>query len=493
MHRFVSSVVLKRGASPVWLACGLVSLLTLSGCGHKAENATASVSDPPMVQLIKPEYRKIVRVVGQPSFVEAYERTSIFPKVTGYIDKWNVDIGDKVKKGDVLATLFVPELVEDCETKHRTVKLDAERVELALKVVEVAKADVEAAAARLEEAKAIVDKYESDVGRWASEVKRLQREVDRGVVDPQVLLESQNQNRMSGASWKAAQSTVLKAKAQLDSEKATLAKAQVDVEVARRDLAVADSDAKRMDAWVSYLQLIAPYDGIVTVRNANTWDFVLPSSGDPTADQRGPHLSPGNKAAPIYVVERTDIVRVFVDIPEQDANYVQIGTKASVQIKGYKDQWIPATVTRTSWALNVKSRTLRAEIDLPNPGSQILPGMYAYGKVIIERPNVRALPLAALKPSGDQIYYWSYENGKAVRTEVQTGVSDGTWIEVTNRLDPKSVATDAWTPIDGSEPVIMGDLSVLAEGAPVRLHGAGEANGQALAKTNKETRKTKIE
>ena len=106
---------------------------------------------------------------------------------------------------------------------------------------------------------------------------------------------------------------------------------------------------------------------------------------------RAPYLSPGG-AAPIYVVDRTDVVRIFVDIPEQDANYVHIGTKATVLAKAFRDEPIPGTVTRTSWALNIKSRTLRAEIDLPNPGSQLLPGMYAYAKVIIERPGVQALP-----------------------------------------------------------------------------------------------------
>ena len=147
--------------------------------------------------------------------------------------------------------------------------------------------------------------------------------------------------------------------------------------------------------------------------------------------ERSPNLSPGG-AAPIYVVDRTDIVRIFVDIPEQDANYVHIGTKATVLAKGYRDEPIPGTVTRTSWALNVKSRTLRAEIDLPNPDSQLLPGMYAYAKVIIERPGVRALPLAALTHSGEKTYCWKHEDGKAVRAEIQTGVSDGEWIEVTN-------------------------------------------------------------
>ena len=63
---------------------------------------------PRRVQLLRPQVRKIVRVVGQPSFIESYERTSIYAKPSAYILKWIVDIGDKVKKGDVLATLFAP-------------------------------------------------------------------------------------------------------------------------------------------------------------------------------------------------------------------------------------------------------------------------------------------------------------------------------------------------------------------------------------------------
>ena len=143
---------------------------------------------------------------------------------------------------------------------------------------------------------------------------------------------------------------------------------------------------------MDYLTLTAPFDGVITARNANTFDFVLPTTGDPTAMLPSPPTSRPAAAAPIYVVDRTDIVRIFVDIPEQDANYVHVGSKATVLAKAYRDEPIPGTVTRTSWALNMKSRTLRAEIDLPNPGSQLLPGMYAYVKVIIERPGVRALP-----------------------------------------------------------------------------------------------------
>ena len=419
-----------------WLLFGLLAALAAPGCGHQAKIEFTNDAKPPAVQLIQPQVRKIVRVVGQPSFIESFERTSIYPKPSAYIKKWNVDIGDKVKKGDVLATLFVPELVEDHETKQATVLLDQERIALAKEVVNVAKADVQAAEARLKEAQAILDKYQAEVDRWDSEVTRLDHEVNQGVVDRQVLVESTHQLKSSTAARDKAKATIKRAEAELLSKRSMLSKAEVDVRVAEADLKVAESEARRLKAWMGYLTLTAPFAGVITARNANTFDFVLPSTGDPSANTRAPHLSPGGGAAPIYVVDRTDIVRIFVDIPEQDANYIHVGTKASVLARAYRDEPIPASVTRTSWALNTKSRTLRAEIDLPNPGSQLLPGMYAYAKVIIERPGVRALPLSALTYSGEQSYFWTYENGRAVRTEVQTGVSDGEWIEVTNRQRP---------------------------------------------------------
>jgi HlyD family secretion protein len=451
------------------LGVWLLALLALPGCS-KPEKTAPSVSEPPVLHVIQPPLRKITRIVGQPSFVQSYERTSIYPKVTGYIEKWNVDIGDKVKKGDVLATLFVPELRENWETKKATVKYDKERVDLALKIVKVAQADVKAAEARLVEARRILDAYKSEVDRWDSEVKRLKREVERKVVAPQILLESQNQHRSDIAKWEAAKATVVTREAELLSKTATLEEDIIDVGVARARLLVAESEARRLEAWVGYLKLYAPYDGIIVARNANTWDFVLPGQGDPTAMVRAPDLSPSGQAAPIYVVDRTDIVRIYVDVPERDANYIKIGTEATVKVWSYRDEWLPASVTRLSWALNIKSRTMRAEIDLHNPETQMLPGAYAYGKVVIELPSVRALPKKALSHSGGKSFIWGYEKGHAVRTEVQTGATDGEWIEVTNRHSKsKSLGAGHWTPIDGSEQVLFGKLSTLTEGAPVRL------------------------
>jgi multidrug efflux pump subunit AcrA (membrane-fusion protein) len=449
----------------------LAAALAAAGCGDKRPSAGKSVSDPPTVELVKPSARKIVRVVGQPSFVDAYEQTPIYPKMTAYIEKWVVDIGDKVKKGDELATLFVPELRQSYETKKADVLVAKARVDLCLKKVDVAAAEVTASEARVAEAKAALGRYKAAVDRWNTEVKRLQGEADRGVVAPQILVESIRQQQAEVSNYEAQQSTVAARTADDMARRADLEKAKVDVTLARADVLVADSEAKRLEAWVGYLTLTAPYDGVIVARNANTGDFVLPATGDPSADRYAPDVSPA-KAAPVYVVARTDVVRVFVDVPEEDANFVQIGTKANVLVRAFRDKPMPAAVTRTSWALNVKSRTLRAEIDLKNTDSQILPGMYAYGKVVIEREAARAVPVKALTYDGDQTFCWRHENGKAVRTEVQTGVSDGEWVEVTNRRLAASSDDDGWAPIDGSEEVILGDLSVLTDNAPVRVDPA---------------------
>ena len=248
-------------------------------------------------------------------------------------------------------------------------------------------------------------------------------------------------------------------------------KSNVDVSVARADLAVAESDESRLTAWIGYPTLTAPFDGVIVARNANTGDFVLPATGDPTRESSAPRHLDFKRLADLR------------GRPSRHCPSLCRHFRTGGQLRPYRDEGerarpgvprrrLPATVTRTSWALNIKSRTLRAEIDLANPDSQLLPGMYAYGRVTIECTGVRAVPVDALVHSGDQTFCWLYKNGKAVRTEVDTGVSDDEWIEVTNHRRPVSREAPSnkvpWTRIDGSEPVILGDLSILADGAPVR-------------------------
>ena len=354
-----------RSVGRAWL---LICLVATAGCGHDKKIEFEKNAKPPKVQVIQAAKRNIVRVVGQPSFIESYERTSIYPKPMAYIDKWILDIGDKVKKNDVLAILFAPELIEELGTKKAAVVLDRERIDLAKEQVEVAKADVTAAEARLKETQAILEKYQSEVDRWDAEVKLLTKQVASVVINRGVLFESTNQLKSSTAARDKAKATIERAQAELVLARAMLGKDVVEVRVTEAALKVAQSEEKYAKAWVDYLTLGAPFNGVITARNANTFDFVLPTTGDPTAFYLSPDISPSGGAAPIYVVDRVDVVRVFVDIPEQDANYVHTGSRATVLARAYRDEPIAGTVTRISWALNMKSRTLRAEVDLKNSG-----------------------------------------------------------------------------------------------------------------------------
>ena len=370
----------------LFLAIGFPAAVITPGCGKKAENHYTSVTEPPRVRLTRPAIRTIVRLIGQPSFVQSYEASSVYPKMNAYISKWIVDIGDKVKKGDTLANLFVPELVAEHGTKRTAVVLDQERIAPAKEVVEVAKAAVKAAVARLEEARAELAGFRAEAERWDSEVKRLEGELKRGVVNPQDVLQTTNRWRATVASQNAASATVLKADAELLSRRAALTKAEIDVGVAEAALRVAESEEKRLQAWVDYLVLPAPFDGIVVGAQRQYFRLCPARQGRSFRVPRGPYLSPSGTLSPIYVVDRTDIVRVFVDIPEQFANFVQIGSKATVLIRAYRERPIAGTVTRTSW----RSTSIAApatEIDLRNPESQVLPGMYAYASVVIERPE----------------------------------------------------------------------------------------------------------
>jgi RND family efflux transporter MFP subunit len=379
----------------------------------------------------------------------------MYAKVSGFIKKFYVDIGDQVKTGTLLCEIFVPELDEEHQRKAAQVELDKRAVEQAEKLVKVADSNLQTALAQLAEAHAEVGRYQAEVVRWESEVNRDTQMVKDKILDAQVLDESQKQLDSSKATRDAAHATVAARDAACLSAAATQVKARIDVAWAKAKVKVAEADQRETAARLAYTKVTAPYDGVVTVRNANTGDYVQAASGDRSTSGQ----------APIFVVARTDLVRVYVDVPETFARYVGEGTCALVRAEALDGLEIPATVTRTSWSLNEKTRTLRAEIDLPTkdyPGMR--PGMYVYANVIIQRPHAHVLPAGAVVVLGNETYCYLLEDGKAVKTPVRRGISDGTWVEV-----PKKKVGDAWTSFTDDEEVIAGDLDEITDGQRVEV------------------------
>jgi multidrug efflux pump subunit AcrA (membrane-fusion protein) len=447
-------------------------VLLACGCSRPDPPPAPPISLDPAVKVVHALYRTVKRTVEQPGVISAYERTALYAKVSGFVRKWNVDIGDRVKKGATLVELTAPELVEQHHQMQAQVVLDQALVDQSEKQHLVAQRNVTAATEQLAQSRADVKRYEADVERWESEVRRLTALVGERVVDQQVLDETRRQLKSSQALLEASRVLVRTRDAERLASEATQQRTKVDISAAEARVKVAQADERRLAALVDYLTITAPYDGVVLARNVNLGDFVTPASGDPSQGQFSLGVSP-NQSTPLYLLNRMDPVLFVVGVPEADASYVGAGTRGRVRVPALANHEFPARVTRTSWALNPTSRTLQAQVELPNPKGKFLPGMYAYGSVLIERPDVRALPVSAVTQIGNQTYCYLAIDGKAVRTAVQTGLSDGSWVEVTNKQVRSAASPEgAWQAFDGTEAVLDGDLSELSDGEDVQVDQA---------------------
>jgi multidrug efflux pump subunit AcrA (membrane-fusion protein) len=452
----------------IWLTL-LLPLGLACGCSDPKPPPASPISLDPTVKVVHAQHRTVKRTVEQPGVIGAYERTALYAKVSGFVEKWNVDIGDRVKKGATLVELTAPELVEQHRQMQAQVVLDRALVEQSHKLHLVAQRNVTAATETVAQARADVNRYAADVERWESEVKRLTGLVGERVVDQQVLDETRRQLKSSRAAREASRAAVKTRDAERLAAEATTERTKADIGTAEARVQVASAEERRLAALVGYLTIAAPYDGVVFARNVNSGDFVRPASGDPSQGTFSLGVSP-SRATPLYVINRIDPVLFVVGVPEADAAYVAAGSQARVRVPALAGREVATRVTRTSWALNSTSRTLMAQIELPNPKAEFLPGMYAYGSVFIERPNVRALPVSAVTQIGNQTCCYLAVDGKAVRTPVQTGVSDGSWVEVTGKLVRSAEsAAGAWAAFDGTEAVIAGDLSGISDGAAVQV------------------------
>ena len=276
--------------------------------------------------------------------------------------------------------------------------------------------------------------------------------VQEKVVDKQVLAETQKQLDSSKAARDAAQAAVAAREADRVTSVANLGKAKIDVETEKAKVKVAEADERKAAAMLAYTKVTAPYDGVVTVRNANTWDYVQAVSGD---------KSTPNPSA-IFVVARIDLVRVFVDVPEAYALTCRRdqGRGAHEALSGLQ---IPATVTRTSWAIRKEIQELRRRsISRSRTTTVCGPECMSMQRCLFSGPT--STPCRSDDPAnadgvGQPDLLLSATQHEAVKTPVQPGISDGTWVEVDQmKID------DSWRKVTGDEPIIMADLSELTDG-----------------------------
>jgi RND family efflux transporter MFP subunit len=270
-------------------------------------------------------------ILDAPATVQAYFATDLYAKESGYALRVDADIGDHVKAGQVLAVIDNPEL------RMQFVK---------------AEAAVQQSNAALEVAKRRLTGMQADLTLQQVTLKRQEQLFAGKAVTNQQIDEQRAKESVSTA---------------------TLEVGRADIALAEANLQAAIAEKGRLQALLEYTKIVAPFDGVVTRRFINPGDLVQAAiSTRPTT--------------PLFTCQKIDVVRVFADVPEASATAIRQGLPAQVRLYGPTGQTISGSVTRTATALDAATRTMRVEIDLPNPDEKLLPGMYAqvsFGPAIV--------------------------------------------------------------------------------------------------------------
>jgi len=386
-----------------------------------ASSSTDSEELPARVATIKPQRKPLERRCEQPGEIAAFEETPLYAKVAGYVQSVNVDIGDKIKQGQSLAVLAVPELVEELKQKAALVLQAQSQITQANAAVEVAQAVIETAQAKVAAAQAAIARTTADVERWTSESARISELADRSAVTRKVADETLEQLRVAEGAKLEAEAQVVSAKAMVLEAQAKLTAAKADVEAATARLTVAQADRDRTQALVDYANIKAPYDGTVNQRLIHTGFYVQPATT--------------GRDEPLLVVSHSDVVRVVVYVPETDAGFTKLGEPAAIRVQSLDNKQFAGTVKRVASALDDKTRTLRAEIDLENPSGELVPGMYCYVSIVLgKQPNALVIPATAVMFDQDKASCFVVANSRIVRVPIEIGLRTREEVEVLSGL-----------------------------------------------------------
>jgi RND family efflux transporter MFP subunit len=437
----------------------LLTALMLVGCTKGPDTATPSstspATGPTTVSVVSPKSQTLNWTVDQPATAVAFESAPLVAKLPGYVAKVHVDLGDMVKAGQKLAELAIPELIQELAQKRAMVDQTKAQREQAKQSVVVAQARIEVAEAGIHEAEATIARATAEYDRWQSEMTRVDGLVARKVIDAQTKDETTKQFTAAKAMREEANARVVSAKAGRSEAMAMQLRAKADESAASATVAVAEAEVKRIEALLSYTTITAPFDGIITQRSVHPGHFIQPAG------------SLAGKQESLFVVVKAEIVRIAFDVPESAAGQVGIGSPAIVKVPALQAKEFTATITRTAGVLSGDSRTLRAEIDLPNADGLVKPGMYCSVRITGQTPQATILPVAAIQYADETTYVYEVVDGKIVKQRVRIGRIDSGMVEVLGKK--RLIGTGDWRPLTPTDRFVNANLGALSDGQAVTL------------------------
>lgn len=188
---------------------------------------------------------------------------------------------------------------------------------------------------------------------------------------------------------------------------------------------VARAKLQRTRTLLQYARITAPFAGVITAR------FVDPGAFIPAATSGTPAQSA------LVTLMDSSRLRVQVFVPEAEVPFITNGVPVHVTLEELPGRTFSASVTRFAYALDEATKTMLTEIELPNPTGDLRPGMYASVQLEVEhKPEALLLPAAAVLTEKAGAFVFLVADGKAKKTPVRIGFSDGVNVEITAGVEP---------------------------------------------------------
>jgi len=380
-------------------------LVTSCGRGEKASaNTVGAVPEGVSVGVTKVDRRVLGRTLTLSSELVPFQEIDVYAKESGYVQKLNVDYGTRVKAGDVMAVLEIPELELQLQQDDAAIKSASDQVTHA----------------------------QHEVTRVEAQHKVLHLQYDRlnGVAKSKPGLVAQQE-------VDDAQGKDLASEAQVES-------AQSNLETAQSQLVLSQAKRRHDQVLFDYSKIIAPFTGVVTQRYANQGALMQAGTNSST------------QAMPLVRLSQDDLFRLVIPVPESYVHYIRIGQPVQVSVPSLNRNF-PGLVKRFSVDVKEDTRTMHTEVDVPNPNHLLVPGLYAEATITLEnKPQALAVPLQAVDHAAQGTTVDVVDaSGKIDVRRVSLGIQTATVAEVLSGLQEGDM-------------VVVSDRSGLKAGQPVR-------------------------
>jgi RND family efflux transporter MFP subunit len=304
----------------------------VSGCARPNAAATRTSGDAPTVAAARIGRGDIAQVLTIASEFKPFQEIEVHAKVAGFLKSISVDVGDRVRAGQLLAVLEVPELQDE-------IKQDEAGVKRANEEINRAQADLE----RTQSAHEVAHLSAS---RLSSVMKSRPNLVAQQDID-----EASGRDRVAEAQVATAQAALAAAREQLEVSKAARGKTQT---------------------LFDYSRITAPFAGVITHRYADTGAMIQAGTSSQT------------QAMPIVRLSQNDRLRLVIPVPESAVSRVHVGAPVDITVQSLH-KTVTGTVARFAERLDTETRTMRVEVDVPNPTLALVPGMYADAALALDQ------------------------------------------------------------------------------------------------------------